>query len=98
MIYSYKSNILRKQLTIKLPFSKYVQTPRKQIENHNKLTDIYTMLFFPVQTLSDTYSDYNRYNFSQQENLSLPSTSKNLQKVSYCKATKKTCCWYRQDT
>lgn len=62
MIYSYKSNILRKRLKIKLPFSKYVQTPRKQIENHNKLTDIYTMLFFPVQTLSDTYSDYNRYN------------------------------------
>lgn len=56
------------------------------------------MLFFPVQTLFDTYSDYNRYNFSQQENLSLPRTSKTLQKVSYCKATKKTCCWYRQDT
>lgn len=36
------------------------------------------MLFFPVQTLSDTYSDYNRYDFSQQENLSLPSTSKSL--------------------
>lgn len=80
MIYSYKSNILRKRLTIKLPFSKYVQTPSKQIENHNKLTDIYTMLFFPVQTLSDTYSDYNRYNFSQQENLSLPSISKIFKK------------------